>query len=97
MVRDDLYVNDSYAVAANHSEEEGKKTRSTIWKVTILLSLITAVEVAMGIFIKQSDSMVWEMTKWAFIIMTLVKAAFIVMSFMPVSYTHLTLPTTPYV
>ena len=63
MERDDLIVNDSYALNAHHSEEEGVKIRKKIAFVTILLTLITAVEVGMG----------------------------------TVSYTHLTLPTTPYV
>ena len=50
MERDDLIVNDSYAMAAHHSEEAGAAIRKKIWFVTGLLTLITAVEVAMGCF-----------------------------------------------
>ena len=46
MERDDLIVNDSYAMAAHHSEEAGAAIRKKIWFVTALLTLITAVEVA---------------------------------------------------
>ena len=111
MERDDLIVNDSYALNAHHSEEDGKKIRKKIIFVTVLLTVITAIEVAMGVYFKQDDA-IWTAVKWAFIIMTLVKAGYIVLVFMhlgderknlrntiliPVSYTHLTLPTTPYV
>ena len=82
MERDDLIVNDQYSLDAHHSEEAGTKIRKTIWKVTALLTVITFVEVMMGIFIKRSSEWTWTMTKWAFIIMTLVKAGYIVMSFM---------------
>jgi cytochrome c oxidase subunit IV len=82
MERDDLIVNDQYSLDLHHSEEAGIKIRKTIWKVTALLTVITIVEVMMGIFIKRSSEWTWTMTKWAFIIMTLVKAGYIVMSFM---------------
>ena len=82
MERDDLIVNDSYSVAANHDEAHGKEIRKKIWKVTIILTLITAVEVFMGIMFKRADTALWETVKWTFIIMTLVKAAYIVMVFM---------------
>lgn len=78
MERDDII---EYSLDAHHSEEAGVKTRKTIWKVTGLLTLITVVEVAFGAIIKQ-DSSIWDFVKWGFIIMTLVKAAFIVLSFM---------------
>ncbi len=81
MERDDLIVNDSYSVDANHDEEHGKAIRKTIYKVTIILSLITTVEVALGILIKQGTDW-WPLVKWSFIIMTLVKAAYIVAVFM---------------
>ena len=42
MERDDLIVNDSYAMAAHHSEEAGAAIRKKIWFVTALLTLITA-------------------------------------------------------
>jgi cytochrome c oxidase subunit IV len=80
--RDDLIVNDSYAPMANHSEEEGKAIRKKVWFVTFLLSAITTVEIVMGIFLSARDSGYWELIKWSFIIMTLVKAFYIVMEFM---------------
>ncbi|NND76906.1 MAG: cytochrome C oxidase subunit IV family protein [Flavobacteriales bacterium] len=82
MERDDLIVNDSYSVAANHDEEHGKAIRKKIWFVTALLTAITVVEVFMGILFKRGDGMLWESVKLAFIIMTLVKAAYIVLVFM---------------
>lgn len=82
MERDDLIVNDSYSAASNHDEAHGKEIRKKIWKVTIILTLITAVEVFMGIMFKRADTAMWETVKWAFIIMTLVKAAYIVLVFM---------------
>ena len=39
MERDDLIVNDSYAMAAHHSEEAGAAIRKKIWLVTALLTL----------------------------------------------------------
>lgn len=81
MERDDLIVNDSYSLNATHGEEEGKVIRKKIIKVTVLLSLITAVEVTLGIFIKQGTNL-WPLVKWSFIIMTLVKAFYIVATFM---------------
>ena len=82
MERDDLIVNDSYALNAHHSEEEGVKIRKKIAFVTVLLTLITAVEVGMGIIFKRAETFTWETIKWTFIIMTLVKAGYIIMVFM---------------
>lgn len=81
MERDDLLVNDSYSVAANHDEEHGKAIRKKIVFVTILLTIITTVEVALGILIKQGTTM-WPVVKWSFIVLTLVKAGYIVAVFM---------------
>jgi cytochrome c oxidase subunit IV len=82
MERDDLIVNDSYSLNAHHSEEEGVKIRKNILFVTVLLTAITAVEVAMGIIFKRAETFTWEMIKWSFVALTLVKAGYIVMSFM---------------
>ena len=82
MERDDLIVNDSYSLNAHHSEEEGVKIRKKIIFVTVLLTVITAVEVAMGIIFKRAETFSWEMIKWTFVALTLVKAGYIVMSFM---------------
>ena len=82
MERDDLIVNHSYALNSHHSEEEGAKIRKNIWKVTGILTLLTTVEVMMGIYFKRSETFTWTMIKWSFIILTLVKAAYIVLVFM---------------
>ena len=78
MERDDLI---EYSLDAHHSEEHGKALRKKIWKVTLLLTIITAVEVALGAYIKQSSD-VWIYVKWTFIALTLLKAGYIVMVFM---------------
>ena len=86
MLRDDLDLDNEYALSANHDEEHGKALRKKIWKVTAILTAITIVEVITGGSIKQyydgvpNDS--WWMIKWGFIILTLVKAGYIVLSFM---------------
>lgn len=82
MERDDLIVNDSYSMQAHHSEEKGVQIRKKIIKVTLLLTLITAIEVLMGIYFKRSETFQWSAIKWSFIILTMVKAGYIVMSFM---------------
>lgn len=80
MERDDLY---EYSLDTHHDEATGKAIRKKIYFVTILLSVITAVEVLLGAFIKQDPtSMAWITVKWSFIIMTLFKAGYIVMVFM---------------
>jgi cytochrome c oxidase subunit IV len=82
MERDDLIVNESYAINARHSEEEGKKIRKKLYNVTILLTLLTVLEVFMGVFFKRNGTFTWEAIKLAFIALTLVKAAYIVLVFM---------------
>jgi|TARA_B110000093_G_C12731091_1_gene310366 cytochrome c oxidase subunit 4 len=82
MERDDLIVNDSYSLDAHHSEEAGVKIRKNVYFVTVLLTAITAVEVAMGIIFKRAETYTWEAIKWTFIILTLVKAGYIILSFM---------------
>ena len=82
MERDDIIVNDSYALNSHHSEEEGAKIRKNIWKVTGILTLLTTVEVIMGIYFKRAETFTWTMIKWSFIILTVVKAAYIVLVFM---------------
>lgn len=78
MLRDDIY---EYSLDVHHSEEAGAKIRRKIYFVTILLTVITAVEVFLGAFIKQSSG-AWPFVKWSFIIMTLLKAGYIVLVFM---------------
>lgn len=81
MERDDLIVNDSYSLNAHHSEEAGVKIRKKIIFVTVLLTAITVFEVFLGVYIKRNSDF-WTLTKWVFIILTLLKAGYIVMSFM---------------
>jgi len=78
MERDDVI---EYSLDAHHSEEEGKVLRKKIWKVTAILTVVTIVEVALGAFIKQG-SVIWPFIKWTFVILTLLKAGYIVLSFM---------------
>ena len=82
MERDDLIVNDSYALNSHHSEEEGAAIRKNVWRVTAILTLLTTVEVIMGVYFKRSETFTWSMIKWTFVILTLVKAAYIVLVFM---------------
>ncbi len=81
MERDDII---EYSLDAHHSEEEGKKIRKNIFKVTIILSVLTVVEVLMGAFFGKSmvDAETFAVIKTAFVIMTIVKAAYIVLVFM---------------
>lgn len=83
MERDDII---EYSLDAHHSEEQGRKIRKNIVVVTLILSVITAVEVGMGIVWGKSnfdpEGWQWGSIKAAFIIMTLIKAGYIVMQFM---------------
>ena len=83
MERDDII---EYSLDAHHDEEKGKKIRKKIYMVTILLSVVTAVEVAMGIIWGKAqidvEGMGWLTIKTIFIVLTLLKAGYIVMVFM---------------
>jgi cytochrome c oxidase subunit 4 len=80
MLRDDII---EYSLDAHHSEEEGKKKRKEIWKVTAILSIITALEVLVGVmWPKDNAGSAWEFIKWGYIILTVIKAGYIVMVFM---------------
>lgn len=81
LVRDDIV---EYSLHAHHSEEEGKLMRKKIWKVTFILSIITFVEVMVGVFFPKGTNpgMQWEMIKYGYIILTVVKAGYIVLVFM---------------
>ncbi|MEY3237327.1 MAG: hypothetical protein RI883_1428 [Bacteroidota bacterium] len=78
MERDDII---EYSLDVHHSEEHGKTLRKKIWKVTALLTAITALEVVLGSQIKQSSDY-WQIIKWLFIGLTIIKAAYIVLIFM---------------
>lgn len=78
MERDDVI---EYSLDAHHSEEKGKKIRKKIWMVTLILSVVTAVEVLLGAMVKQGSS-AWMTVKILFIVLTLLKAGYIVLTFM---------------
>ena len=78
MERDDII---EYSLDAHHSEEKGKKIRKKIWMVTLILSVVTAVEVLLGAMVKQGSS-AWMTVKILFIVLTLLKAGYIVLTFM---------------
>ena len=84
MERDDII---EYSLHAHHSEEEGVKIRKKIYFVTVLLSVITIVEVLVGVFISRSDNeflrpALWTSIKWGYVVLTLIKAGYIVLVFM---------------
>ncbi len=83
MLRDDVI---EYSLHAHHSEEQGKKIRRNIWKVTAILTLITFVEVLVGVVWTKTElgetSWAWASIKIGYIVLTLVKAAYIVLVFM---------------
>jgi cytochrome c oxidase subunit 4 len=78
MERDDII---EYSLDTHHSEEEGKVVRKKLWKVTAILTIVTIVEVLLGAYIKQSSG-IWELIKWTFVALTLLKAGYIVLVFM---------------
>lgn len=82
MERDDLIVDESYALNAHHSEEEGVKIRKKILKVTIILTVVTAIEVLMGANFQRNGTFTWDMIVTGFVILTLLKAGYIVSVFM---------------
>lgn len=79
MERDDII---EYSLQAHHSEEQGRKIRRNIWMVTLLLAVITTVEVALGAYWKDWFPESWQLVKLGYIVLTLVKAGFIVAVFM---------------
>ena len=87
MERDDLIQDNNYSVSANHDEAHGVAIRKKIWKVTGILTLITVIEVLIGAFIKQydaagADNFLWPYVKIVFLVLTVVKAAYILLIFM---------------
>lgn len=81
MERDDII---EYSLDAHHSEEAGKAIRKKILNVTILLTLITIIEVVVGAKWGRATTTgtTWQMIKYGYIVLTLVKAAYIVLVFM---------------
>lgn len=81
MERDDVI---EYSLDAHHSEEAGKKIRKKIYFVTVLLTVITILEVVVGAKWGRATTsgMTWQMIKWGYIVLTLIKAGYIVLVFM---------------
>jgi cytochrome c oxidase subunit IV len=80
MERDDII---EYSLDSHHSEEEGRAIRRKIWYVTGFLALVTAVEVVLGAYWRDFlPTEAWQWVKWGFIVLTMVKATYIVMTFM---------------
>ncbi len=80
MERDDII---EYSLDAHHSEEVGRQMRRKIWMVTGLLAVVTTVEVVLGAYWKTwFDLSAWNTIKWTYVVLTLVKATYIVMTFM---------------
>jgi cytochrome c oxidase subunit 4 len=79
MERDDII---EYSLDTHHSEEAGRKIRHKIWMVTLLLAVVTAVEVTVGAFWKDWFPAHWNAVRICFILLTLVKAGYIVAVFM---------------
>ena len=63
-----------------------KSNTQKIWGVLIFLSIVTAIEVALGIvkpeFLPKNDFIGMKLLNWIFIILTLVKAYYIAWDFM---------------
>jgi cytochrome c oxidase subunit 4 len=86
MERDDII---EYSLHAHHSEEEGVKIRKKIYQVTAWMTIITILEVIVGIYCSRTALMsnedtkwIWESIKIGYIALTLLKAGFIVLIFM---------------
>ncbi len=81
MVRDDII---EYSLHSHHTNEEGVKIRKKIWMVTAILSIITALEVGVGIVFPKGDDpgFQWELIKYGYIVLTVIKAGYIVLIFM---------------
>ncbi|MFM2285112.1 MAG: hypothetical protein RLZZ543_609 [Bacteroidota bacterium] len=80
-------VDQSYEYSAGHgprTPEQSRAVRKKIFLVTALLSVITIVEVLIGIYFSKTHVTpgTWTLIKWFYIILTLVKAGYIVLVFM---------------
>ncbi len=78
MIRDDVY---EYSLDTHHDEETGKKVRKKIYMVLLIMSVVTIVEVGLGMKLS-GDPAYATMLKYIFIALTLLKAGYIVMVFM---------------
>lgn len=73
--------NQPYEYAVHHDEEAGKKIRKRIWVVFWILLAVTTVEVGLGL-LWVNLGLPWNIVKITFIVLTLVKAFYIVMEYM---------------
>lgn len=73
-----------YSHPHTRTPEESKAVRKKILLVTLLLSIITVVEILIGIYFSKTHvgPGTWTLIKWFYIILTLVKAGYIVLVFM---------------
>lgn len=82
--RDDVI---EYSLYNHHDEATGKKIRKTILKTTVILTIITAVEIFMGVkfskgIMEHGNPTAWTWIKVGYICLTILKAAYIVLVFM---------------
>jgi cytochrome c oxidase subunit 4 len=80
--RDDII---EYSLYNHHNEEEGKKIRKKIWRTTLILTAITGFEIFMGVNFSKGlmeHSSAWMWIKLLYVVLTIGKAAFIVIVFM---------------
>lgn len=73
--------------ANKHSEEVGQKSRKTIWLVFWILLAVTTVEVTLGLVWRQLG-IAFEFVKWTFILLTIVKAYYIVAHYMHLKHEY---------
>mgnify|MGYP000104900247 FL=1 len=72
---------------SHHSEEEGKKMRKTIWVIFWVLLAVTTVEVSLGLVWKEMG-LAWNFVKITFLVLTLVKAYYIVAYYMHLKHEY---------
>jgi cytochrome c oxidase subunit IV len=85
--------NQPYKYAVHHGEEAGKKIRKRIWLVFWILLAVTTVEVSLGLVWK-SMGLPWDVIKLTFIVLTLVKAFYIVVDYMHLGHERKSLKLT---
>ena len=86
-------TNQPYKYAVHHDEETGKKVRKRIWVVFWILLAVTTVEVSLGL-LWSSMGLPWSVVKWTFVVLTIVKAFYIVMDYMHLGHERTNLKIT---
>ena len=84
MERDDVI---EYSLYNHHDEATGKKIRKKIVITTLILTLITAIEIFVGVnfskgTMEHANPGAWTAIKVGYICLTIIKAAYIVLVFM---------------